>query len=254
MRWLRFALVLLAAGAVVMLLMIQRLRGSGVTAVARGEEVARRSGCFACHGAGGAGGIPDPGGENAIPGFNAESASRFIQGDAELEQWVLDGRPARLRDSPPAGDPLIAMPAYRSRLPPAQWRDLRAWLRAAHALDAPPAGEKAARAGWEAARDSGCFGCHGPSGHGLRRNPGSFAGYIPGWDSGASRDLARDDAEVEEWIRNGKTSRVEKNAAARFFMKRQLIQTPPYDPTLSDEQVAAIVAYIRWMRAPVKTG
>lgn len=222
---------------------------SGVTPVARGERIASKLGCFNCHGAGGAGGIANPGAEAGIPGWSAAAAEARGVKPADLESWVLDAKPATPPAEASTEEPLVAMPAYRGMLKPAELSALLAYLRAKYEFDAPPESAADARAGYRAARDAGCFGCHGPSGRGLAPNPRSLAGYIPAWEGPVYADLVKDDAELDEWIRTGKSERLMKNPVARRFLTRQKIEMPPYDGTLEDEQIERIKDYIRWMRA-----
>ena len=117
-------------------------------------------------------------------------------------------------------------------------------------LDSPAKGESSAD--YEVARQSGCFGCHGLAGRGLRGSPGSHAGYIPGWEGGPYADMVKSDAELEEWIRTGTSKRIQRNVAAAYFMKRQLITMPAYDKRLSEDEINKIIAYIHWHRTPVR--
>jgi mono/diheme cytochrome c family protein len=82
-----------------------------------GAEVARRVGCFACHGEMGTGGLPNPGSlKGYIPGFTGEDFRKLVRDDEELRTWIAEGTIPRLRDNPAAALFLerqrIQMPAY----------------------------------------------------------------------------------------------------------------------------------------------
>jgi len=222
---------------------------TGVTPVARGERVAAKLGCFNCHGAGGAGGVGNPGAQGGIPPWSAAAATEGGVKPGDLESWVLDAKPATPPAEASSEEPLVAMPAYRGLIRPAELTALLAYLRAKYEFDAPPESAANARAGYLAARDAGCFGCHGPSGRGLAPNPRSLAGYIPSWEGPVYADLVKDDAELDEWIRTGKSGRLLKNPIAKHFLARQKLEMPPYDGNLEDAQIERIKDYIRWMRA-----
>lgn len=89
--------------------------------LARGEELVRKTGCLACHGEMGSGGIPNPGSfKGYIPGFIGTDFTELVQSDDELKEWILRGSIARLEQHPLASRFLesqrIKMPAYAERL------------------------------------------------------------------------------------------------------------------------------------------
>lgn len=98
-----------------------------------GAEVARRVGCFACHGEMGAGGLPNPGSlKGYIPGFVGADFRELVRDDAELRAWIAEGSIPRLRDNPAAAVFLerqrIQMPAYGRFLPDGEIDALAAYV------------------------------------------------------------------------------------------------------------------------------
>jgi len=216
------------------------------TAAERGRAVAARMGCYGCHGPGGRGGIVNPGSEERrIPGFVGGTTMMYVESPAEVREWILDGRPARLEESPAGPKALIHMPAYRGRLSEDELDDLVAWYGAVagYQPDMPPA----AAEGRRAARALGCVGCHGDGGRLGHANPGSLKGYTPGWGGPDMRELARDEAEIRAWIQDGFPPRLQSNPIARALRDRQLIEMPAYRGRVSPAQLDALVAYIRWL-------
>ena len=65
----------------------------------------------------------------------------------------------------------------------------------------PPATDRLVDLGAHLYLQKGCITCHGPEGRGLVKNPGSFKGYIPAWDSADYAELVRDDDEFREATR-----------------------------------------------------
>ncbi len=141
----------------------------------------------------------------------------------------------------------LEMPAYRDVIGGRDLDDLVAYYRAVAAFDEPP---EDAMEGYRVARRVGCFGCHGPGGLVGARNPRAFKGYIPPWRGADYRELVRDDAELEAWIRHGSIPRFERNPLARFFTGRQIIHMPAYDERLTDDEIDALMRYIRWLQSP----
>lgn len=208
-------------------------------------------GCFTCHGPGGVTGRPDPGvGIGGAPAFSKDDVEAYAKNDDEIREWILDGMPRRIRADPgainPADASLIRMPAWRGVLSDREVEDLLAFIKAM--ADLGPPRDTRAEAGHEAAERLGCFGCHGPQGRGTPPNPGSLKGYIPSWDGPDFPELATGDAEVKEWILDGRPSRLQDNRLARHFMDRQVIQMPAYRGRISPQDVDRIVDYIRWLR------
>jgi mono/diheme cytochrome c family protein len=236
---------LLAALAAIGLL--QWWRTHNVGPVQRGARLASARGCLACHGASGR--LADPDGARGIgsvPSFEHDDVAAYARSEAEIREWILDGRPRRLRDStePP---PLLRMPPWRGRLASAETDALVAWVVASSDFAPVPGPVAAAR---EAIAGLGCFACHGPQGRGDTPNPGSLKGYIPSWSGADFPELARDDAEILEWVRDGAPRRLRDNPVAAWFMKRQTIRMPAFGARVSEAELAQITFYIRWLRGP----
>ena len=223
-----------------------------MSAVQRGWAVAAAHGCFGCHGPGGVTGRPDPGGGiGGVPAFSRDELEAYARNDEEIREWILDGMPRRLREESDASDPeersLTPMPAWREVLDPREVDDLVAYVKAVADVERPDDDEQAER-GREAADRLGCFGCHGPQGRGSLPNPRSLKGYIPAWDGPDFPELARGEAEVAEWILDGRPRRLQADPLARYFLDRQVIQMPAYRGRVTPDEVQAIVSYIHWLR------
>jgi mono/diheme cytochrome c family protein len=223
-------------------------RGHATGPVQRGARLAASSGCLACHGP--AGQLADPDGARhlgSVPSFGHDDVTGYARSVDEIRQWILDGRPRRLADEraedPP---PLLRMPAWRGRLSGAEVEDLVAYVRAVSDFD--PVAEGPAAKGREIAAALGCFACHGPQGLSDTPNPGSLKGYIPSWSGTDFPELARDDGEIREWIRDGGPRRLREHPVAAFFLRRQAIRMPAYGERVTEAETAAVTAYIRWLR------
>src|SRR4029450_5623921 len=105
-------------------------------------------------------------------------------------------------------------PRWRAVLTPREPDELVAFVKAVSDFEIPQ--EPRAAEGREVATRLGCFNCHGPQGRGAMPNVRSFKGYIPPWDGKDFTDLARDDAEIREWILDGRPRRLEQSHIARF--------------------------------------
>jgi hypothetical protein len=114
-------------------------------------------------------------------------------------------------------------------------------------MSRPAAGTGAAR-GLEVAQRWRCFSCHGPAAAGGLSNPGSFAGFIPGWYGADFADLVRDRGEFDAWIREGQIPRLAQHPIASFFVRRQKLQMPTYKD-LTAEDLDALWAYAGWLAA-----
>ena len=227
-------------------------RTHNIGPVQGGFSVASAHGCFACHGPGGVIGLPDAGpGIGDVPAFSREELRGSAHNEGEIREWILDGVPRRVREEAAMTDeraPLLRMPAWRSVLSDAEVRDLVAYVKAVSDFDLPPSGP--IFDGHEVGAKRGCFGCHGPEGRGNAPNPGSLKGYIPSWDGDDFPELVRDETEVREWILDGSPRRLRENRLAAFFFKRQVLQMPAYRGRLSDDEVARLLDYVRWLRTP----
>jgi mono/diheme cytochrome c family protein len=137
------------------------------------------------------------------------------------------------------------MPAYRGWISERDVDALVAFIRAASELLVSEE-ENIARGG-EIARANGCFGCHGEMGAGGVANPGSFKGYVPGFQGSDFEELVRSDEELRDWIAKGSIPRLTEDPFASFFLKRQRIQMPAYGEFLSESDIEAVAAHVRWL-------
>ena len=220
-------------------------REAGGTAVVRGKAIAERMGCFGCHGPGGAAPIANPGARaGEVPSWTGGTWMMFNDDEQDVRQWITQGHP---EDREPSPGQLIAMPAYGKILSDEELDDLVAYVLAVSQFGRP-SDERVAE-GRDVAERFGCFGCHGPEGRGLVWNPGSFKGYIPGWDGDDYLELVRDDGEFREWVQNGITERFRANPAASHFLESQPIKMPTYGERITDAEIDALLAYVSWVRS-----
>jgi YVTN family beta-propeller protein len=223
------------------------------TPALRGAEIARQQGCFACHGPDGRGGVADPGSRSGIvPGWDGPAVATYALNETEIREWILDGKPSRLKDVDlgVGRKPLLPMPAYRGKISPGELDDLLVYFRAVSAFDTNIS--SLAYEGMHEANKLGCFACHGAGGVGGYPNPGSFKGHIPAWDGNEYAEIVRDENELREWILDGASKRLRDNPAAEHFLKGQLVQMPAYRSAIADDQLAKIIGYIQWRRTPRK--
>jgi len=213
----------------------------------RGARLAAERGCVGCHGP--AGRLADPDGTRgigAVPSFEHDDVTGYAKSEGEIREWILDGKPRRLREAANGeAEPLLRMPAWRGRLSPAEVDQLVAYVKAVSDFDPVP---DAVAEGRDAAARFGCFACHGPQGRFDTPNPGSLKGYVPSWSGADFPELARDDGEIREWIRDGSPKRLRDNPVAAFFIRRQAIRMPAYGDRVSEDEVRRITAYIAWLR------
>jgi mono/diheme cytochrome c family protein len=220
------------------------------SAAQRGHEIALGSGCFSCHGPGGRGGVKNPGSKDGtVPAFVEGEPMMWVNSEQEVREYILDGAPQRKRDNPryanQVKEQLLQMPAYRGYLSEAEVDDLVAYIRAVSGLASPT--DELALQGQDLAYRFGCFDCHGPMGAGGVGNLGSLKGYIPGWWGKDFADLVRSDGELREWLLEGRLRRLDGNPIARRFTEGQRIQMPAYKDVLNEEQLRALMAYVRWV-------
>lgn len=222
-------------------------RSRNLGAVQRGARLAAARGCLACHGP--AGRLSDPEGAlgvGSVPSFEHDEVTAHAKTEAEIREWILDGKPRRLREAE-AGEEeaILRMPAWRGRLSASEVEELVAYVKAVSDFEPPP--DEVAE-GRDAAARLGCFACHGPQGRFDTPNPGSLKGYIPAWSGPDFPKLARDDGEIREWIRDGSPKRLRDNPVATFFLRRPAIRMPAYGDRVSEDEVRRISAYIGWLR------
>ena len=228
-------------------------RSHDVGPAQRGARLAAESGCLGCHGPGGR--LADPDGTlgvGPVPTFDHDDVTSYAKSEAEIREWILNGKPRRLvEEESGEPEPLLRMPAWRDRLSSREVDQLVAYVRAVSDFDPVP---EPAAAGRDTAARLGCFACHGPQGRFDTPNPGSLKGHIPSWTGRDFAELARDDGEIREWIRDGSPRRLRENPVAAFFLRRQAVRMPAFGDRASDEDVARIVAYIRWLRTDDSRG
>ncbi len=257
MRPVRRSATLVLAGAALLLAgvalalpaarLFWRVRSSNP--VRRGVALARELGCFSCHGELGAMGIPDPGLDDAVPAWGGGVWMMYVRDEDDVRQFILDGAGGRraasaARSSSRAGA-VVRMPAYREFVDEREVEDLTAAFLLLSGMKRPDAGTPAAR-GRRLAEERRCFACHGPAGSGGLPNPGSFAGFVPGWYGADFRDLVRDRAEFDEWVRSGSSRRLAGGVVARKFLERQRLSMPAY-AELTDADLDGLWAYARWL-------
>jgi len=218
--------------------------------VRRGLARAAELGCFSCHGPAGSSGIPDPGfADETAPAWSGMVWMMYVSDAEEIRETILDGvsrkraasesaREARARQA-------VRMPAYRDALGGSDLEDLVAAFQVLSGMIRPPADTPAAR-GLAVAQEWRCFSCHGPAASGGLPNPGSFAGFIPGWYGADFGDLVHDRTEFNAWIKEGGIPRLKQNPVASFFIRRQKLQMPVYKE-LPPEDLDALWAYAGWL-------
>lgn len=254
LRWLRTRVWFSAFVVTFAVLIYPRVRnlvlGVEVTPAERGYQVALSAGCFNCHGPNGIGGIKNPGSaDGEVPGFAGGTPMMWVKSEDELREYILNGAPVRKLANPrykkEQEAQLLAMPAYRNYLSRRQIDDLVVYIRAVSGLITPT--DALAARGQELAYRHGCFNCHGPMGAGTSKNIGSLKGYIPGWWGNDFRDLVRDDEELRGWIRDGEIERLRNHPIARYFTRSQRVFMPAYHDFLSEQDVQALMRYVRWV-------
>ena len=183
-----------------------------------------------------------------MPAFDHDDVTGYAKSEAEIREWILDGRPKRRGDAPdgePA--PLLRMPAWRGRLTRAEVDALVAWVEAVSDFDAGAAAGVGSAA--TPRRRLGLLRLPRPAGPRRHAEPGLAEGLRPVVERGGLPELARDDREIREWIRDGAPA-----AAAREPGGRVL---PPAagDPHAGlrrqghrETRSAQVTAYIRWLR------
>lgn len=253
LRWL-----IAGAGIVVLLfalgpwIMSTWWRSRSSNPVRRGVQRAGDLGCFACHGASGMAGIADPGDpEESVPGWGGSVWMMYVKNDEEIRRYILDGD---LDDHPDPEDPggapessrAIHMPAYRDVLSGSDLDDLVAAFKVLSGM-VKPAGGSPARRGRDLARKWDCLSCHGAGGSGGLANPGSFAGFVPGWYGADFKELVRDRAEFDAWIREGSITRLKTHFIASRYLESQRISMPAYG-NLSSAELDDLWAYTRWLQ------
>jgi len=222
-----------------------------IPAAERGRRLAEETGCFGCHGPGGARGAANPGRQDGgVPNFEGD-LMMYADTEDEIRQWIRDGvtkaRAASETWRAEREQGALAMPAFGGRLGRRQIEDLVAYVMAVSGTHAPPEGSAAAR-GLERADALGCSGCHGAGGRIARPNPGSLKGYVPSWDGADFAELVKDRAEFDAWVEDGAPPRLAANPLARFFLERAVLKMPAYREHLEPGDLDDIRAYVEWLR------
>jgi mono/diheme cytochrome c family protein len=219
-------------------------RAAADTAIERGRAVAEAMGCFGCHGPGGAAPIANPGARyGEVPAWTGGTWMLWNRDEADVRAWIRDGHPP---GRAPDREALIPMPAYDAHLSAVQLDDLVAYVLAVSQFGRPQ--DERAAEGREVAARFGCFGCHGPEGRGLVRNPGSLTGYVPPWDGSDYAELVQSDDEFRQWVANGISDRLRAQPAARHLLEQAPIRMPAYGERIGDAELEALRAYVSWLR------
>ena len=241
----RTLLLIAGVGVVLALLLSPRIVSSywkvrSSNPVRRGTTLARDLGCFTCHGELGRAGIPNPGSDETVPQWDGSVWMMYVGNDEDIRRYIAEGSP-----QPKDGSGAIGMPAYGDVFDDGDLDDLVAAFKVLSGMVAPARGTPA-RAGYELARDQGCFACHAPGGAGGLPNPRSFAGFVPGWYGADFEDLVRDRGEFDAWILEGKITRLTEHPIARHFLSRQRLAMPPY-AELTGDQLDELWSYTEWL-------
>ncbi len=246
-----------AAGAILALLLLAAVLGLIATrprlpAAERGRRLAERTGCFACHGAGGLKGASNPGRtDRTVPGFT-DDVMMYAKTREEIREWIDDGvtekraKSVTWREQKTRG--ALKMPAFGHRLADSQIDELVEYVAAVSDLSAPAESSAAGR-GLARAEALGCVGCHGAGGRLAGRNPGSLKGYVPSWDGADFAELVQSREEFGEWVEHGVSPRLDRNPLARFFLRRAVLHMPAYREHLDPGDLDALWAYVQWLRA-----
>lgn len=252
--------VVLAIGGTIVL---QAEKRPESTPVSRGEKLAQRAGCFACHGRG-----------DGEPRFNLRQVNgkwalknnptfwdNSIDKTSVLVDWVTNGVPAA--QATRHKSLFIQMPAYKDRLKPQEIQDIAAWILSDGLKYTQGVGEKAKPvtakpgltgdallvAGDRLSRKFGCYQCHGELGQGGVSNPDSFKGYIPSFAGEDLRKLTAngDRDEILHWIDTGHGRAIESGLTgqlAKKYVEGQATKMPAYKDQLSDAEKALLADYV----------
>jgi len=164
----------------------------------------------------------------------------FIKDTSEIKEWILYGKPKNRELN---NNGLIKMPKYENVIKPNELKDLISYLKVVMELIIIE--DSLALKGYNIAQKMGCFGCHGKYGLGGMPNPNSLKGYIPGWDDKEFNRLVLNDNEIKEWILEGEIKRLE---LFDFILDKQVIKMPKYKNIINDDELNALIYYIKWIR------
>ncbi|MHB2018098.1 MAG: c-type cytochrome [Candidatus Xenobia bacterium] len=215
----------------------------------QGQRLAEQTGCFACHGAAGGGGVSNPGGRNdEVPALGGGTVMMYAHNEQEVFEYIKYGMARRHQADADYMErvkkALLQMPAYGPRLRDAQIESLVSYVMARNGYPVPPT---TLAAGRQVVESQGCLGCHNASGIGGVSNPGSFKGYIAGWRGRDFDDLVHGDEELREWVENGEVARLQHNSVAAWFLDRSAIHMPAFKSRLKAAEIASVVAYVKWL-------
>ena len=221
--------------------------------VLRGRLVAERSGCFNCHLGISRDEIPNPGSRwGSVPRFAAGNAMMYVDGRAEIEEFIRFGAPRAWMSDATVRERLasqhLRMPAYEDRLSESEIRDLVSYVAAIEKPALPGDGPDLGR---ELAKRHGCTACHGVAGSGGLPNPGSLGGFIPGFVGRNFGDLVESEAEFREWVLDGESSRLAANPVLRYFWRSQKISMPAYRERLAPEEIDSLWQWVLSLREPL---
>ena len=93
------------------------------------------------------------------------------------------------------------------------------------------------------AEDQGCMSCHRPHRSVEIPNPGSRWGSVPRFEAGNAMMYAETRAEIEEFIRFGVPQAWLDDFEVLERLSEQRLQMPAYGKSLSDEEIADLVAF-----------
>ena len=108
----------------------------------------------------------------------------------------------------------------------------------------PPEENEVAR-GRRLAGELGCFTCHGPRGTGSVPNPGSRRDAVPSFHEGTLTMFVNNDQELREYILDGSPAGKRGRPQYRREMARQAIHMPAFRGWVTDDDVDALVAFLR---------
>lgn len=233
--------------------------------VSRGARLVDSAGCLACHGRG-----------DGEKRFNlrlradkwaAKTNPTFWDAEItsvdKLVEWISNGVVA---DEVEKHKKLfIQMPAYKDRLKPDEIEAIAAWILAEglkftqgtgpEARPLPPltgqplTPDQVLVRGDRLARKAGCYQCHGELGQGGVSNPGSFKGYIPGFQGRDFLQLTAngDRNEVLHWIDHGRGLAIESGLVGKFtkrYFDGQAIPMPAYRDQLTAPEKELLADYL----------
>lgn len=236
--------------------------------VARGEELAQASGCYACHG------LSE---RDERVNFRSSSSGRVrprglptfwengIDSGERLKEWIRDGVPEDGREKHEAL--LIQMPAYGDGyLSEQEIESIAAWILAKSltltagmgnaSLPMPDDFDPAELSrdqllvlGDRLSRQQACYQCHGELGQGGVANPESFKEYIPGFFGSDFRQLTEggDRDEIRHWIDHGRGLAIEagfKGRLAKVYLEGQAIPMPAYRDLLHENEKEVLVDFL----------